>query len=260
MRTLILKDIIYPGSGKPRTLRILVPEGKGPYDVLYMHDGQNLFEDKTAYVGTSWGIPHTLDRLVDAGLITDLIVVGIDNSLARMTEYSLFPAVSGMIPGLDQNVGGKGLEYADFLIDSVIKTVESMFDVNQTHSGRMIAGSSMGALISAEIALIRPGIFSVVGCFSLASWFSEDAFLNLVNTSSINHSDRYFISVGRNETSDRSNPDFNRIYVENARLFKESLLKRGIHDVFYMENQEKHHESAWNDAFAHFMLWARKNR
>ncbi|MCF7931735.1 MAG: hypothetical protein K9K93_01015 [Acholeplasmataceae bacterium] len=242
-----------------RPIRILIPDGKGPFDVLYMHDGQNLFESNTAYGGVSWGIPETLDQLCTANLIKDLIVVGIDNSPMRMHEYSYFNAVPNMIEGRDLEGPPKGHQYAHFLITDVIPAIESMFEVNQNPAGRMIAGSSMGALISAEIALSNPHLFGVIGCFSLASWFSEDDFLNMVNEASVNPGDRYWISVGRCETSNEKNPKFNELYIKNAQRFKDALLAKGIRDVFYVENKEAHHEYAWKQAFLHFMLWARKN-
>ena len=259
MRHLIKTSVTVPYTDQARTLRILMPEGDGPFDVLYMHDGQNLFEDKTSYTGVSWGIGDTLDRLVGAGLIPDLMVVGIDNSESRADEYSVFEASPFVRRRMGEHVGGKGRVYAEFVVDTVIPMIESTYNVNKTREGRLIAGSSLGALISIETALLHPGTFSVVGSFSLASWFSESPFLDMVKETPEDETMRHFISIGRHETSDPSYARFNTLYIRNSRRYRDALLAKGIRDVHYIENDGIHHESAWRALFPAFLLWARKN-
>jgi predicted alpha/beta superfamily hydrolase len=259
MRHLIKTSVTVPYTGETRTIRILIPEGDGPMDVLYMHDGQNLFEDKTSYTGVSWGIIGTLDRLVGAGLVRDLMVVGIDNSMARADEYSVFEASPSVRRRMGGHLGGKGRLYADFVVGTVIPMIESSYNVNKSPQGRLIAGSSLGALISIETALINPGTFSVVGSFSLASWFSETSFLDMVKETPEDETMRHFVSVGRHETSDPSYARFNTLYIRNSRRYRDALLAKGIRDVHYIENDATHHESAWRALFPAFLLWARKN-
>ena len=259
MRHLIKTSVTVPYTGEERTIRILRPDGDGPFDVLYMHDGQNLFEDSTAYGGVSWGIPETLDRLAGAGLIPDLMVVGIDNSASRADEYSVFEASPSVRRRMGQKMGGKGRQYADFVVGTVIPMIESSYNVNRSPRGRLISGSSLGALISIETALLHPGTFSVVGSFSLASWFSETPFLDMVKETDESQDVRHFISVGRHETSDPSYDRFNLLYIRNSRRYRDALLSKGVNDVFYVENDATHHESAWRALFPAFLLWARKN-
>src|SRR3954454_15673584 len=79
--------------GNTRRLTIYLPAGyddhpQQRYPVLYMHDGQNLFDAKTAAYGAAWEIGATMDRLIASGAIEPVIVVGIDNNQDRMPEYT----------------------------------------------------------------------------------------------------------------------------------------------------------------------------
>ncbi|HBY65277.1 MAG TPA: hypothetical protein DEG42_02640 [Acholeplasmataceae bacterium] len=90
MKNLVLESLYIETTQSNRTLRVLLPEGynesKANYPVLYMHDGQNCFEDKTSFSGHSWGFVQIIKDLKKKGLIEDLIVVGIDNSDLRLFE------------------------------------------------------------------------------------------------------------------------------------------------------------------------------
>ncbi|HWJ95481.1 MAG TPA: alpha/beta hydrolase-fold protein, partial [Telluria sp.] len=113
----VLPALEIPGLGRQRTLRIYTPPGYATsnkrYPVLYMHDGQNLFDDATSYVG-EWKVDETLDALAKEGKL-ELIVVGIDHGNdKRMTELN---AWSNPYMG-----AGEGREYVDF----IVKTVKPM--------------------------------------------------------------------------------------------------------------------------------------
>ncbi len=116
----------------------------------------------------------------------------------------------------------------------------------------------MGAYISAYIASRFPHLFSVVGIFSLASWFNEAPFLNYIESQVLPTDQRYFISIGRNETSYEPEKNFNNIYLNNSRNFKALLLKKGISDIKYIETDDVHNELAWNKMFHEFILWINK--
>lgn len=163
--SVLTPPLVMPGLGRERTVRLYLPPDYAAstkrYPVLYMHDGQNLFDDATAYAG-EWGVDETLDSLAKTrGL--ELIVVGVDNGGdKRMTELN---------PWDHARFGkGEGAQYMEF----IVKVVKPMIDATyRTLPGREttgIMGSSMGGLISHYAILQYPQVFSKAGIFSPAYW------------------------------------------------------------------------------------------
>jgi predicted alpha/beta superfamily hydrolase len=160
----VLAPMTIPGLDRPRTIRVYLPPGYSAsnkrYPVLYMHDGQNLFDDATSYVG-EWGVDEALDQLAKEGL--SVIVVGIDHGgEKRMTELNAWDnAKFGK---------GEGKQYTDF----IVKVLKPWVDANyRTRPGRKdtgIMGSSMGGLASQYALFQYPDVFSMAGIFSPAYW------------------------------------------------------------------------------------------
>lgn len=254
----IIRSLPIPTEPFPRTIRILVPddfdEVKRTYRVLYMHDGQNLFDDHIAYGGHSWGIKEILEDLH----IFDLIVVGMDNSDLRFFEYSPWKSVPDVRKITAIDVGGLGDVYATWVSEQVVPYIDHHYPTYQNASDRMIAGSSMGGYISAYIAAKYPETFSIAGIFSLASWFNEPDFLSYIRDHVNDGSQRYFISVGSNETSNPNDPTFNQLYLENSRRLRDLLKEKGIEDILYIETEDVHNELAWRKVFPSFIKWAQK--
>lgn len=133
------------------------------YPVLYMHDAQNLFDEKLTAFGTEWKVDESLNTLFSQGDY-GCVVVGIDNSANRLDEYS--PWVN------PQYGGGQGDEYVDFIANTLKPYVDANY---RTLSGRYstgIMGSSMGGLISMYAFSERQDIFSKAGILSPAFWFA----------------------------------------------------------------------------------------
>src|SRR5262245_24730789 len=101
------------------------------YPVLYMHDGQNLFDPATAFAGVPWGIDAIIDRMVRQRKIPEIIVVGIYNTPNRLKEYS---------------AGEAGHQYAQFVIDELKPMIDSTYRTKPERDFTAIAGSSMGGL------------------------------------------------------------------------------------------------------------------
>ena len=255
---LIQTSLPIPTEQEPRTIRILVPDDfdviKRTYRVLYMHDGQNLFDDHIAYGGHSWGIKNIIDELN----YSDVIVVGIDNSNLRFFEYSPWKSVPEVKKITAIDVGGLGDIYASWVVEKVVSYMDQHFPTRKNPKNRMIAGSSMGAYISAYIAIKYPNLFSIAGIFSLASWFNERDFLDYIDTHFQDSSQRFFISVGSRESSNPDEPTFNQIYLDNSRNLKRLLQAKGVEDIFYLETDDVHNELAWRKVFPHFITWAQK--
>ena len=133
------------------------------YPVLYMHDGQNLFDEFTAGYG-EWGVDETLDSLAAIGGM-EMIVIGIDHGGAdRIKEYNPYDSQYGK---------GKGKGYVDFLVNVLKPYVDEHYRTKRDVQHTTIAGSSMGGLISMYAIATYPRIFGKAGIFSPAFWLGK---------------------------------------------------------------------------------------
>jgi predicted alpha/beta superfamily hydrolase len=165
-------QFVMDGLDRTRTVRLYLPpnyqQSTEHYPVVYMHDGQNLFDQKTAFAG-EWQVDETLNHLAtEQGL--QLIVVGIDNGgELRMNELS---------PWENKRFGeAQGKQYMDFVVDVVKPYIDSNFRTQPARQHTAIMGSSMGGLISHYAIHAYPNTFSKAGIFSPSYWYSTDVFL-----------------------------------------------------------------------------------
>lgn len=161
-------------NGKKRTVRIWTPDSYSKndkkYDVLYMHDGGNLFDTQTSFMGEEWRIDETFNRFENENK-KSLIVVGIDCSENRANEYSpewKITKNSTSKTTLEFVTKPEGSEYVDFIIDSVKPYIDSNYRTNPEKNSTFIGGASMGGIISLFAALEHPKIFSSAIVFSPA--------------------------------------------------------------------------------------------
>jgi len=164
-----------PQLGNKRDLLVYLPPsyaegGTRRYPILYMQDGQNLFDAHTSYAG-EWCVDETMETLAKEGL--EAIVVGVPNAGSdRLDEYS---------PYRDpRSGGGKGDAYLRFLFDTVRPLVEDSFRTTRERAGRAILGSSMGGLISLYAFFAYPEHFGLVGALSPSLWFARGRVMNTV--------------------------------------------------------------------------------
>ena len=170
----VLHDFASPELGNSRDVYVYLPpdydEEVRRYPVIYMQDGQNLFD-----TGTSFGRPwHAEDAVVAAARLgVPAIVVGVANAgLGRIAEYSPFP---------DQRHGG-GLAdvYLDFITNTLKPVIDQMYRTLREPRDTGIAGSSMGGLVSLYAAFTRPGTFGFAAVLSPSLWFAHLAIFDVV--------------------------------------------------------------------------------
>jgi enterochelin esterase-like enzyme len=130
------------------------------YPVLYMHDGQNLFDPRIANTGVDWGVDEAVVRLVGKGAIPPVIVVGVWNTADRGAEYSPWHGAP---------------DYARFLIEELIPRVDAEFRTLAGPENTAVAGSSMGGLLSLYLVTHHPDVFGACGCLSTHFPLSEAA-------------------------------------------------------------------------------------
>jgi predicted alpha/beta superfamily hydrolase len=144
------------------------------YPVLYLQDGQNIFDEATAYAG-EWAVDKTLNELATSGQDpTGCVVVAIDNGgERRLDEYS---------PWVNERLkkGGEGSRYVDFLVQTLKPYIDKNYRTKTDPAHTGIAGSSMGGLIALYAGVKYPAVFGRVGVFSPAFWFAKDSVLSFV--------------------------------------------------------------------------------
>jgi predicted alpha/beta superfamily hydrolase len=165
----VLADLPSPQLGNRRDLLVYLPRSYAVsdrhYPVLYMHDGQNLFDVYTSFAG-EWQVDETMQQLEREGI--EWIVVGIPNAGEdRLAEYSPFPDL--------KHGGGRGDLYLDFVVDTIKARIDADFRTlpGREHTG--IMGSSMGGLISLYGFFSRPDVFGCAGVMSPAFWYGGRA-------------------------------------------------------------------------------------
>lgn len=149
-----------------RTLLVYLPPGYEDddgrrYPVLYMHDGQNIFDASTSFAGVEWGVDETAQRLIEAGTIEPIIIVGIYNNADRMTEYTPRPA------------GEKGDAYARFVVQEVKPFIDQTYRTDPSREKTGVAGSSLGGLISLYMVWAHADTFGRCGGVSPSLWWSD---------------------------------------------------------------------------------------
>lgn len=192
----LLEDSFYmPQLDRYRKIRVWLPPGyatsSAHYPVVYMQDGQNLFDKATSFAG-EWRVDESMDSLVAAGHPA-AIIVGIDNGGGqRINEYS---------PWKNSTYGGgQGLAYIDFLAETLKPFIDSQFRTLPEREHTAVLGSSMGGLISMAAAFHRQDVFGKVGALSSSFWFSDSCYQQ-VTTAGIQQPLRIALIAGSKEGS-----------------------------------------------------------
>jgi predicted alpha/beta superfamily hydrolase len=228
----MVPDFASPQLKNSRKLRIYLPpsyeENRAKrYPVLYMHDGQNLFDAKTAAFGVEWGIDETVNRLVATGVMEEIIVVGIDNTPARIDEYT---------PCCDPQYGGGQLEtYQRFVVDTVKPYVDSTLRTLPGKESAAIMGSSLGGIASVWIAQKNAAVFSKAGSMSGSFWWDKEA---LVKAPPPRMPVKFYLDAGTVKDG-----------LEETTRMRDAMLRQGYRqdaDLFYHAAEGAgHNEKSW---------------
>lgn len=248
--TLRIVQVPATGQHAGRTIRVWLPpayDAAASYPVLYMQDGQNCFDRATSAYGSEWQIDETLTRLIADGTVPPLIVVGIDNAGAdRIKEYTF---AADPLDG-----GGDGAAYADLLLHGVMPFVEASFRVKRGPANTFVGGSSLGALISLEIAWRNPGVFGGVLAMSPALWWDDQMTTNELDKDSAGLArTRVWIDIGTREAV--AFPEGGSLDTQNQRAVDETrrldavLTRAGIEHRLTVEEGAQHQEAAWARRF-----------
>ena len=220
------------------------PQNSGRYyPVLYLNDGQNLFESSTAFGGVEWGVDETADRMIREGAIAPMIIVGIDNTgKDRMREYMPHPSMHPMMLRV------KGRHYPDFLMKEVMPFVEHTYRVATGPENTGLGGSSLGALIALYTASVRPGVIGRLLLESPSLWASNRQAIKESRVVRI-WPEKMFLAAG---TAEAGNAERSRTVVDDVRelaaIMRRAVLSENRLRMVIKENAG-HTESAWAERF-----------
>ncbi|WP_420385406.1 alpha/beta hydrolase [Roseivirga sp.] len=238
----IEKPFHIPGLNRERQIRLYLPPGYADsnksYPVLYMHDGQNLFDKATAYID-EWGVDEVLNELYEEKGF-ELIVVGIDNGMAdRIHELTAW----------DHEKHGKaeGQAYMDFILNTVKPYIDQEYRTISDRKGTAIMGGSLGGLISHYAIFEYPEIFSRAGIFSPSFWWGEGPF-NQVREQTLPEDAKMYYIVGAKEP-----PSMTESFEQMIELLKTEGLEDQIQ--WRIDAEGGHNERSWNAQLREALSW-----
>lgn len=218
-----------------RTITVYLPPGyderlEQRYPVLYMQDGQNLFDPHRSFIpGNHWQLQEAADAAIGERTAAPMIIVGIDHAgPARIDEYTPTrdPKHSG---------GGRAAEYATFLLEKVKPEIDKRYRTIPEQAA--IGGSSLGGLVSLHLALKHPDVFQSAAVMSPSVWWNGRAILDEVDAYE-GRFGRMWLDVGGREGAET---------LKDARALRDRLTYKGWTDLRYFEDRRADHsERAWS--------------
>ena len=233
-----------------RFLRVWLPPGYDDvenagrrYPVLYLNDGQNLFEPATAFAGIEWQVDETADGLIRAGAVPPMIFVGLDNTgKERIREYMPYRSIHPRMLRV------RGRYYPDFLFKEVMPFVESAYRVATGPENAGLGGSSLGGLIALYAVVAHPGAIGRLLLESPSLWASGRQLLGESRSVRI-WPERTFLAVGTNEAG---SPERSRSVVDDVRELA-AIIRRAVLSErrlrLVIKDGAGHNEAAWAERF-----------
>jgi predicted alpha/beta superfamily hydrolase len=214
------------------------------YPVLYLQDGQNLFDESTAAFGVEWRADESAMELIKKQDIPNLIIVGIWNTADRMDEYTLTK---------DEQLGqgGRGLDYVRFIVDELKPLIDRTYRTKPDRESTSIGGSSLGGLIAMHACLEEPEVFGNCLAFSPSlGWDQERLLQSLQSGTKWPANIRLWLSMG---TREGRNSESQKQNVTRAQRLHQLLSQETTNIKAAMPFQEfsdaSHDEKSWAEQF-----------
>jgi predicted alpha/beta superfamily hydrolase len=223
------------GSGylaQPRDVTIYLPPSydenwRARYPVVYMHDGQNLFEAKNAFGGVSWDVPGAMDRGAGDGSVREAIIVGIGNTRERIHEYT----------PTDGGYGGGGADdYLAFIALELKPLIDRDYRTLPGREQTGLVGSSLGGLVSLWGGISRADDFGLIGALSPSTWWDGTWILEQVRSS-----ERLPVRV----YVDSGNSGASQDDAANTALLAQAYRDRGAELGYVLQAGASHNEFWW---------------
>jgi predicted alpha/beta superfamily hydrolase len=225
--------------GNDRDITIYVPPGYEDrddlrYPVLYMHDGQNLFEPERAFIpGQHWRLAEAADEAIGSRAARPMIIVGIDNTDSRIDEYT--PTHDAVRHG-----GGKADDYGRMIIEELKPIIDTQCRTLPDVSNTALGGSSLGGLATLYLGLTHPDVFGNLAVMSPSVWWDDRAILAEVDRFNFARCPRIWLDMGGREGVEG---------LSDARLLRDALRRKGWRDDedfhYFEDRRADHSERAW---------------
>ena len=230
--------------GNRRDILVYLPRGYGRlsrrrYPVLYLHDGQNVFDAATSFSAVEWGVDEAAERLIKENLIEPLIVVAVANiGEKRVDEYTPTRGVIDAKAKRKKRSKGLARKYARFLMEELKPFIDRKYRTNPDAEFTGLGGSSLGGLVTLAIGLWYPQVFSRLLVMSPSIWWDDFVIYRLLDSIEQKPALKIWLDTGTAE------PGW-----EQARQLVNRLVEKGWKpqkDLQYMEAQGANHsETAW---------------
>ena len=216
------------------------------YPVLYLHDGQNLFDSATAFAGNEWGLDELAEELIQAKRIQPLIIVGIYNAgNVRISEYTHVRNRKG--------AGGKARAYGKMIVDDLKPFIDSEYRTVTDPPNTGLGGSSLGGLVTLYLGMRNPEVFGKLVVMSPSVWWANRALIREVRRSSRKAEQKIWLDTGTCEGDDPET------CVKNVRDLRDALADRGWiegRDLRFVEDEGAgHDEKAWGHRMRDALLY-----
>lgn len=213
-------------------------EKKKRYPVLYLHDGQNLFDGATSFIpGQEWRVDETAQALIASGEIKPLIIVGVYNAgKERIDEYT---------PTVDAKVkqGGKADLYGRLLVEELKPFIDARYRTLRGPQETGLGGSSLGGLVTLYLGMKYPQVFGKLGLVSPSVWWDDRMIIRDVQALKRRPRSRIWMDIGTKEGRDPADA------TKDTRALRDALINKGWQenrDLKYFEAEgAEHNESAW---------------
>jgi len=229
-----------------RTLIVYVPPGyeenaQTRYPVLYMHDGQNLFDSDTAFGGNEWRLDDTAEEMIERGAIEPLIIVGIYNTgEQRIHEYT---------PTADPKLGGgKANLYGRMLVEEIKPFIDKTYRTLNGPENTGLGGSSLGGLVTLHLGLKYPQIFGKLSVLSPSVWWDNKVILREIEQLPAKPPLKIWLDMGTAEGG---------MSLEDTEMLRDAMRAKGWsegRDLAYFEVEgATHSETAWAERVGPFL-------
>lgn len=259
--------------GHDRTVTVRLPDNYEPdkkYPVVYLQDGQNMFDARTGFMGKEWGVDEAFAGLTSSARVPNAFLVAVDNGAEkRLDEYT---HVKDPV-----HQGGGGVQFERFFMNELLPAVETTYPVDSMK--RVMMGSSLGGLVSLAIGLNHPTSFAAVGALSPSVWWSNGEMSDQILANSAPEvRPRVWLDMG---TEEGSADDFGTRRIADGAFAERPSGGNGVQDVrdrtretgtallnkgwtldedlrYHEPLGARHDEGSWSNRVGEVMQWLMK--
>lgn len=213
------------------------------YPVMYMGDGQNLFNLETSFLpDQEWRVDEIATSLIDARLVEPMIVVGVYNAgMDRANEY---------LPTRVNNNGGRADLFGRFLVEEVKPMIDQTYRTKRGRGDTGLGGSSLGGIMTLSVGMKYPNVFGKLAVISPSVWWDDRRILKMVDAMPAKTRQKIWVDIGSEEGGNAAS---------DAAMLRDRLIAKGWREgkdlAFVLDHGAKHNEIAWAGRMDAILMW-----